>query len=264
MIRISPGCILTLSLIVPFIRSPGWEALQNNWYASGAAYDRIDSIDGTPNPWLQRWLDHPSYDKYWQSMVPYKEEFAKINIPVLTITGYYDDGQISALRYLREHYRYNKRANHYLIIGPYDHFGAQRGGVPVLRDYPVDPVALINTREITYQWLDYILKNGKKPPILKDKINYEVMGQNEWKHAPSLEKMHNKVLTFYLTNVRSGNFYQLSLKKQGTSSFISQEVDFADRNTKNNNDYYPYPIIEQQTDTSNGLFFISEPFEEPV
>jgi predicted acyl esterase len=87
-------------------------------------------------------------------MVPYKEEYSKINIPVLTITGYYDDGQISALHYLREHYRYNKRANHYLIIGPYDHFGAQRGGVPVLRDYSVDPVALIDTREITYQWLD--------------------------------------------------------------------------------------------------------------
>ena len=241
-----------------------WDAMQNTWYASGAAYNRIDSIDGTPNEWLQRWLTHPSYDKYWQSMVPYKEEFARINIPVLTITGYYDDGQISALRYLEEHYKYNKKANHYLIIGPYDHFGAQRGGVPVLRDYAVDPVALIDTREITFQWLDHILKNGKKPEILKDKINYEVMGKNEWKHVPSLEKMHNKVLTFYLANTKSDNFFRLSLRKPGNYSFISQEINFADRSTKNNNDYYPYPIIEQQTDTSSGLFFISEPFEEPV
>jgi putative CocE/NonD family hydrolase len=241
-----------------------WETLQNIWYASGAAYNKIDSIDGTPNEWLQRWLAHPSYDKYWQSMVPYKEEFSKINIPVLTITGYYDDGQISALRYLEEHYKYNKKANHYLIIGPYDHFGAQRGGVPVLREYRVDSVALIDTREITYQWFDHILKNGTKPAILKDRINYEVMGRNEWKHAPSLEKMHNKMLTFYLANTTSGNFYQLSLKKPDHSSFISQDVNFADRSTKNNNDYYPYPIIEQQTDTTNGLFFISEPFDQPV
>ncbi len=241
-----------------------WEALQKNWYASGVAYRKIDSIDGTPNKWLQRWLQHPAYDEYWQNMVPYKAGYSKINIPVLTITGYYDDGQISALHYLREHYRYNKKANHYLIIGPYDHFGAQRGGVPVLRDYTVDPVALIDTREITYQWLDHILKNGIKPAILKDKINYEVMGKNEWKHAPSLERMHNKMLTFYLTNVLSGNFYQLSLKKPGKSSFISQEINFADRNASNNNDYYPYPIIAQRTDTTNGLFFISEPVSEPV
>jgi predicted acyl esterase len=41
-------------------------------------------------------------------------------------------------------------------------------------------------------------------------------------------------------------------------------VNFADRNTSNNNDYYPFPIIESQTDTTSGLFFISEPFSEPV
>jgi len=241
-----------------------WNSLQNNWYSSGVAYRKIDSVDGTPNKWLQRWLQHPAYDNYWQSMVPYKQEYARINIPVLTITGYYDDGQISALHYLREHYKYNPKANHYLIIGPYDHFGAQRGGVPVLRDYPVDPVALIDTREITYQWLDHIIKNRPRPSILKDKINYEVMGKNEWRHASSLQKMHNKMLSFYLTNERSGYFYKLSLKKPGNSSFIDQEVNFTDRTTSNNNDYYPYPIIEQQTDTTNGLFFISEPFDGPI
>src|ERR1700744_625468 len=123
--------------------------MQNKWYASGVAYRKIDSVDDTPNPWLQKWIKHPSYDKYWQNMVPYKEDFAKINIPVLTITGYYDDGQISAMQYLREHYKYNPKANHYLIIGPYDHFGAQKGGIPVLRDYKGDCVARIHTTEIT-------------------------------------------------------------------------------------------------------------------
>jgi len=241
-----------------------WNQLQNNWYASGVAYKKIDSVDGTLNMWLQRWLQHPSYDKYWQNMIPFKEEYGKINIPVLTITGFYDDGQISALHYLREHYKYNKKANHYLIIGPYDHFGAQRGGVPVLRDYTVDPVALIDTREITYQWLDHIIKNRPIPSILKDKINYEVMGKNEWRHASSLARMHNKVLTFYLTNIRAGNYYQLSLKKPAKAAFLEQAVNLADRNTSNNNDYYPYPIIEQRTDTANGLFFISEPISEPV
>jgi len=241
-----------------------WTQLENNWYASGVAYKKIDSVDGTPNTWLQRWLQHPAYDGYWQSMVPYKEEYSKIKIPILTITGYYDDGQISALHYLREHYKYNKKANHYLIIGPYDHFGAQRGGVPVLRDYAVDPVALIDTREITYQWLDHIIKNRPRPAILKDKINYQLMGKNEWRHAPSLEKMHNHVLTFYLSDTRTGNFYQLSLTKPARGAFLEQQVNLADRSTSNNNDYYPFPIIEQQTDTTSGLFFISEPLTEPV
>ncbi len=87
-----------------------WRALPNKWYASGAAYNCIDSIDGTPNPWLHRWLQHPAFDAYWQAMVPYKQDFASINIPVLTVTGYYDDGQISALQYLNDHYRYNPKS----------------------------------------------------------------------------------------------------------------------------------------------------------
>jgi len=247
-----------------YFDSKRWNMLPEKWYESGKSYRQFDSVDGTPNKFFQRWIKHPSYDKYWQNMVPYKNEFAKINIPVLSVTGYYDDGQISALHYLKEHYKYNKNADHYLIIGPYDHFGAQRGGAPVLRDYKVDPVALINTPEITYQWLEYILRGGKKPEILKDKINYEVMGANVWKHAPSLEKMHNQMLTLYLSDVKSGDYYRLTAKKPSEKNFIAQEVDFADRKTSNNDEYYPYPIIRKELNRANGLFFISEPFDEPI
>jgi putative CocE/NonD family hydrolase len=236
-----------------------WRNMRNKWYESGAPYRRIDSIDGTANPLLQRWLKHPSYDKYWQDMVPYQQEYAKINIPVLTITGYYDDGQISALHYFREHYKYNPKANHYLIIGPYDHFGAQRGGVAVLRGYQVDKAALINTREITFKWLDYTLKGGEKPSILKDRVNYELMGANVWKHAGSLEKMSNHNLKLYLTDAKVGDNYLLSPLKPGKPASIHQEADLADRSTANN-DYYPDPIIRKEINRSNGLFFISKPF----
>lgn len=260
-----------------------WNSLNEKWYASGKSYRKIDSIDGTPNKWLQRWLQHPAYDKYWQDMVPYKDEFAKINIPVLTITGYYDDGQQSALRYLKEHYRYNKNADHYLLIGPYDHFGAQSSRKPpVLRGYAIDSVAKMDTPEITFQWLDYVMRDGKKPGLLKDRINYEVMGANEWKHAPSLETMSNETLTLYLTDIKSGvdqtgqtprgqdsgvvgsdNRYQLSKNKPDKPGFLFQEVDFADRK-RTNNDYYPDLIVGKKPDLSNGFSFISEPFNEPV
>lgn len=240
-----------------------WRTMRNTWYESGAAYRRIDSIDGKPNPLLQRWLRHPSYDQYWQDMVPYQGEYARITIPVLSITGYYDDGQISAMHYFREHMKYNPKAEHYLIIGPYDHFGAQKGGVPELRGYKVDSVALIHTREITFEWLDYILKGGKKPGILKDKINYEVMGANKWKHSPSLEKMSNQVLKLYLTDKRAGKDFSLSAIQPIKKGVLKQTVDYADRRTSNN-DYYPDPIIRKKLDRSNGLFFISKPFDRPV
>jgi uncharacterized protein len=241
-----------------------WGALNRKWYDSGASYRKVDSIDGAPNKWFQRWLQHPSYDKYWQEMAPYKEEFANIKIPVLTLTGYYDDAQQSALWYLKEHYKYNRNAEHYLVIGPYDHFGTDRARKnPVLKGYAIDAAAQFNTQELIYQWMDYALRGGRKPDLLKDKINYQVMGANEWRHAPSLEKMSDETLTLYLTDTKADGYYRLAKEKPVSAGFLAQEVDFADRKTINN-DYYPNLIVGKKPDLSNGYAFISEPFAEPV
>ncbi|WP_108868762.1 CocE/NonD family hydrolase [Aquimarina aquimarini] len=237
--------------------------MQNKWWESGVAFKKIDSIDGTPNKYFQRWIQHPSFDEYWQKMTPYKTEFANINIPILSIDGYYNDSQNSSLSYVRDHYTYNTKANHYVIIGPYGHFGAQRKGDSILQGYKVDKGALIDTKKITYQWLDYILKKGDKPQILKDKINYQVMGASEWRGAPSIDKMSNDSLRLYLTKKKSGAFYALHSKKPINQKHLYQEVDFKDRET-GNNDYYPDPIIRDDIDTSNGFNFISKPLTEEI
>ncbi len=237
--------------------------VQNKWWESGVAYKKIDSIDGRPNKWFQRWISHPSFDKYWQRMAPYKEDFAQIDIPVLSIDGYYNDSQNSGLYYLREHYKYNPEAEHYLIIGPYGHFGAQRGGFPEVNGYKVDTDALINTNEITYQWFDYIFNNGEKPKKLKDKINYQVMGANEWRSASSIEKMSNESLKFYLTKEKVEDIHSLSPQKPAVSNFHYQEVDFSNSAIWNN-DYYPNPIIRDYRDMGNGFNFISETLKESI
>ena len=237
--------------------------MQFKWWQSGVAYKKLDSIDGSPNRLFQRWIQHPSFDEYWQKMAPYQKDFAHINIPVLAIDGYYNDSQNSSLYYLRELHKYNPKADSYLIIGPYSHFGAQKGGTAVLNGYKVDADALINTNKITYEWFDYIFKNKPKPEILKDRINYQVMGANEWRSAPSLEKMNNGFLTFYLSNTKSGDFYSLNNKKPAKKGYLPQEVDFADR-VNSNNYYYPDPIINEQVDTTNGYVFISDPIKEPL
>jgi len=233
------------------------------WWEKGTAYEKMDSIDGTPNKWFQRWVSHPSFDEYWQKMTPYKDEFSRIDIPILSIDGYYNDSQNSGLYYLREHYKYNLNAEHYLIIGPYSHLGAQRNGAEEINGYKVDPGALINTNEITYKWFDYIFKNGKKPKELNDKINYQVMGANEWRSASSLENMSNETLKLYLTSQKVDDIRALSPTKPSKSDFNYQEVDFRNREIWNN-DYYPSPIIREYMDMRNGFNFISEPLEESI
>ncbi|MFB6454094.1 CocE/NonD family hydrolase [Chitinophaga sp. Hz27] len=238
-----------------------WQRMRNAWFHSGTAFNRIDSIDETPSPWLQQWLTHPDYDAYWQAMVPWKQDFSAIHIPVLTIEGYYDDGQISGLEYLYSHYRYNPSAEHYLIIGPYDHFGTQIGGTAVLRGYQVDSAALINTREITFQWLDYVLRGAPKPAILKNKINFEVMGTNSWRHVPDIEKMHDSIWTFHLDPHYSKGFHRLT-QNGNVKGSIRQTVNLADKTQTSS--YYPYPLVQSSFPGNKGLAFISEPLQHDI
>lgn len=76
--------------------------------------------------------------------------------------------------------------NLYFVIGPYDHWSRQSYTQKNLMGYEIYSVAIISMRELTFQWLDYILKGKPKPEFISDKINYQVMGTNEWEHAPTL------------------------------------------------------------------------------
>lgn len=241
-----------------------WDALTERWYASGRPYRQIDQVDGTPNPWLQRWLAHPAYDAYWQAMVPYGDDFARIRIPVLSITGYYDDGQISALQYFREHYRHLPDADHRLLIGPYDHFGTQANVKAMeLRGYSVDPVAQFDTDAITFHWFDHVLNGAALPPLLTGRVNYQLMGTNRWEHAPSLPAAGGGMTTFHLSSERAGAGYRLTETAMAPAGVLTQTVDFADRNSRRHS-YYPWPILRDGPPDDGGLPFVSAPFDQPM
>ena len=223
------------------------------WFENGSSFRSMDSLAGHPNPIFQKWLSHPAYDAYWQSMVPTPAEYAKINLPVLSTTGYYDGSQLGALRYFKLHGQHNPNANHYFVIGPYDHWGGQRNAAKNLMGYDIDPVANISMRDLAYEWLDHILKSKAKPVLLKDKVNYQVMGTNAWKHAPSLTAMNKDTLSFYF------NKTLLEPKKPKRKSFITQKVDFNDREIENS--YYTPAIVFDTLDIGNGLVFSTKPFD---
>jgi putative CocE/NonD family hydrolase len=221
-----------------------WNRLKQAYYQKGVVYRSLDSLDGKANPFYNKQLNHPTYDEYWQNMMPYKSDFSKIDIPILSTTGYYDGGQLGALYYLKEHYKYNKNAEHYLIIGPFGHLGSQYVPEKEIDRYTIDSIAQINISDISFEWFDYIFKDAPKPALLKDRINFQVMGTNQWRHVPRLGNMSNDTLKFYLNNKLSnvnftsqygsgnhGNMihYSLTRNKPTSLGFLDQTVDFTDR-----------------------------------
>jgi hypothetical protein len=245
-----------------------WRTMNRTWYAEGRSYRSLEKIDGTPNPFFARWLDHPSYDAYWQAMIPYDKEFARIDIPVLTTTGFYDDAQIGALYYVLQQERYRPGAEHYLLIGPYDHIRGQRGTfsrlgnpLPMLRGYATDPVAQIDLGELRYEWFDFVFKGAPRPAILQDKINYQVMGANTWKHAPSIAAMSGRMLRFHLSPEKAGDDLRLTTQAPAADVMIPQEIDLADR--KDIETRVPGGgIVDREINRMGSLVFASDPFTE--
>jgi putative CocE/NonD family hydrolase len=240
-----------------------WNLLNRTWYLTGDSYRSLERLDGTPSPIYRRWLAHPSYDAYWQRMVPYKAEFANIDIPVLQTTGYFDGGHTGALYYFTEHHKYNPNADDTLVIGPYSHTGgAQHQSEDVLDGYTIDPAARIDIHQLRYAWYDYLFKHGPKPELLSDTVNFEVMGKNEWRHAHSLEQMSTDHVRFYLGPALGALRARLSDQPPTAEAYVDQVVNFADRTDVN---WVPSSqILSGSLDTHNGIAYATAPLDHPT
>jgi putative CocE/NonD family hydrolase len=248
-----------------------WSKLFNTWYRTGVAWRTLDKIDETLNPIWDRWLKHPTYDAYWQGVVTYGDDFAHVAVPVLTTTGYFEGPGDGAVYYLGEHMRRNSRAEHYLVVGPYNHSSGNRGTIDALGDpvevvdgYRIDPAAYIDIGALRYQWFDYVLKGGPKPAILEDRVNYEVMGGNVWRHASSMQGMGPKRIRVYLSGRRDGQSYALSLGKPASEPMPTLEVDLADRSDIDRVPPSSGAAVDTALDTYLSLEFTSTPFARPT
>lgn len=238
-----------------------WAALDRAWYASGRAYRDLPAVDGSANPVFLEWLRHPTYDAWWQAMIPQGDAFAAIDIPVLVTTGYFDGAQVGALHYFREHLRNRPNADHTLVIGPFEHFSMQTGVPPVVQGYAVDPSARIDLQALRLDWFDHVFKGTAKPALLADRVNWQVMGADTWRHAPSLDAMATRTRRLCLQPGAAGQPGRLSATPH-TDAVTHQRIDFADRGDAG---WTPSDrVVNSRLDAHAGLVFISAPFAQDM
>ena len=249
-----------------------WNEIYLAYITKGIAFNRLDSIEGSrTDSVFQKWLQHPGFDGYWKKMSPDKQEFANINIPILTMDGYFDDEQRGAIGYYTMHQKYGPKEtknNHYLFIGPFDHNGSQGFPSTYIYPYKIDSAALIDQNEMVFQWFNHILKNGEMPSFLKDHVAVFVMGENKWHYFSSVQTMNRDTATYFLngkTGKQTGNL-QLSNQKNGVDTkAIPLKFNTADITDDTMQVYTGENalVTEEIFKKKNILIFKTEPFAKP-
>jgi uncharacterized protein len=217
-----------------------WRTKFLDAYKKHIAFKDLDSFVGNPSKNFQRILKHPTADAYYDAMVPSLEQYKKLTLPILTITGQYDGDELGALTFYRDHIANaspEARAKHFLIIGPWDHPGTRTptdevGGVKF------GPGAIVDLNDLHRQWYDWTMKAGPKPEFLKNQVAYYLLasgnsGANgEWKYVDNFDGLVANPKTFYLNSkggdangvFRSGMFRETQ-PKEGADNFTYDPLD---------------------------------------
>lgn len=185
--------------------SPYWRKRFLAAYREHVPFKLLDAFCGSTLASFQQFVRHPSRDGYYDGFTPTAKSYQKLSIPILTLTGQYDDEAFGALAYYRDHLRQGNPeavAKHYLVIGPWDHAGTrvptdEVGGIRFGR------VALLDLKDLYRQWYDWTLKKGPQPSFLKKRLSYYLLGpgnqgKGEWQYADNLEMLAAKNKMLYI------------------------------------------------------------------
>ena len=254
-----------------FRESSFWRQKLRERYLEHRPLREMDKIVGNLSTVWQKHLDHPVPDAYWDAMVPTVDDYKRINIPILTITGHYDGRQRGALEYYRRHMAYGTpegREKHYVIITPSGHsyhrveFGGLKFG----------EASRLHWNKLRKEWYDWTMKDGPKPEFLQKRVAYYVVGPGaeEWKYADSLEAIATEKRTLYLHSdgrandaFHSGFLSEQKPRQSPPDNYVYDPLDV--RPAELERERVENSLTDQRWALNlfgNGLVYHSEPFPE--
>ncbi|MGE5262198.1 MAG: CocE/NonD family hydrolase [Acidobacteriota bacterium] len=163
----------------------------------------MDEAAGRIVPRWREDLKHTRMDEYWQAIC-YQNQFEKINVPVMHISGWYDDEQVGTpmnfvgmtMRGATEFARSNQR----LLMGPWGH---AINAASKLGEVDFGPGAIIDLREAERKWFDRWLK-GKESDG-ESSVRIFVMGENKWRDEAEWPPARAQRTLFYLHSDGNAN-----------------------------------------------------------
>jgi len=219
-------------------------------------------------------IEHPQLDEYWDPLC-YQNKFAQLDVPVLHISGWYDDEQIGTpLNYIGMTTRGAQdaaRASQRLLMGPWGHVVNSESK---LGEIDFGPQSLIDMRAEELRWFNRWLKGYTNISAAPEEfpVHIFVMGDNEWRDEREWPLARTQWTPFYLHSGGSAN----SRFGDGTLSIDKPENEPTD--TYQYNPAHAVPFITDPTSTQIGgpddysaierrddvLVYMTEPLKEEV
>ncbi|MCI0622612.1 MAG: CocE/NonD family hydrolase [Acidobacteria bacterium] len=174
--------------------------------------DRL--ILGRSSPFVQEWLDHPSYDDYWRGYSA-DERFEEIDVPSLNVGGWFDAYPLAAFNFfngMRQRGRTaTARQAQRILMGPWTH-----GLVydpPGL--WPIDFGNEIDLKAQELRWFDAWLRGEDNGLLDEPTVRIFVMGDNVWRFEREWPLARTEFSALYLHSRGRAN----SLLGDGSLSF---------------------------------------------
>lgn len=170
----------------------------------------IDSVMGREMRFYKEWLTHNTLDDYWKPLILTKEDYKKIDLPVLHVTGWFDVALMATKPYWEGMNKYAPSSDkQFLLIGPWDHFQTYLGGGTKMGEMEFTKESIVDTKELHLAFFDHYLKTTS-PDFNFPKVKIYVTGTNVWRELNEFPPAQVKNTPLYLrcdgkANTMNGN-----------------------------------------------------------
>lgn len=143
-------------------------------------------------------LAHPTFDAWWQQRSLMPQDFAKIDLPVLVVSGNFDPstGPLALWRGLESHAAGGDQRR--LLIGPWDHNQSYVGGSSDRGPYAFGETAQRDVVALRLAFFDRHLKQLGPGPALDDRVTVFITGANEWRSFDRFPPLQSVSRSYFL------------------------------------------------------------------
>lgn len=196
----------------------------------------MDEAAGKSNaPW-DAMIDHAQLSDWWEP-ARYQNKFDRVKIPVLHVSGWYDDEQVSTLinftgmtgSGIPGAVKQNQR----LVMGAWPH--AVNSGTRI-GQIEFGPTARIDLDGMVGTWFDHWLKGEENKALEQAPVRVFVMGANVWRDEKEWPIARTAWTNYYLHSAGSAN----TLDGDGTLSTDVPSAEPADEYTYDPADPIPF------------------------